>query len=76
MGNGFGVASMISLGIIGIILGIPLGILAIIFGAIGMSRKEKYAKAGFVMGIIDLVLGILLVIFVFSAFFGMLASIV
>lgn len=55
--NALGVSSLV-LGIIGLfIAGIPLGLLAIIFGAIGMSRKQRFSKAGFVLGIIDVVLG-------------------
>lgn len=65
-GNGLAVSGMI-LGIIGVALNlIPflpyvLGILAIIFGAIGLKKpiKKGMAKAGVILGIITLGLKIL-----------------
>jgi uncharacterized membrane protein YkgB len=57
---GFGIAALI-LGITGlVILGIVCGILAIVFGIIGMKRRLKgLAIAGLTLGIIDVV-GVLL----------------
>ena len=59
--NSFGVASLI-LGIIGILI-VPYlcSILAIIFGGVGMNRKQKYSVAGLVLGIIGLFTGIMLI---------------
>lgn len=73
--NGMGTAALV-LGIIGCI---PIigGILAIIFGRIGMRNAEQglatnggVAKAGFILGIIGLVLaviGVILYVIVFAA---------
>lgn len=69
--NGMGTAALV-LGILGIIGCIPIigGILAIIFGRIGMRNAEQglatnggVAKAGFILGIIGLVLAVIGVIF-------------
>ncbi|MCF8527611.1 MAG: DUF4190 domain-containing protein [Candidatus Nanopelagicales bacterium] len=69
--NGMGTAALV-LGILGIIGCIPIigGILAIIFGKIGMTKADQglannrgSAKAGFVLGIIGLALGVIGVIF-------------
>lgn len=73
--NGFGIASLV-LGICGLLfLGIILGPLAIIFGAIGISSNQKYSKAGLVLGIIDTVISVIALVFLtgllvslFSAF--------
>jgi uncharacterized membrane protein len=59
-----GVASLV-LGIIGLLFaGVILGVLAIIFGNIGMNRAKRgeatnggMAKAGLILGIIGVVLG-------------------
>ncbi len=53
--NSFGVAALV-IGIVGLVfMPVILGILAVIFGAIGMNKEQKYAKAGFILGIIDIV---------------------
>ncbi len=76
--NGMGTAALV-LGILGIIGCLPFlgGILAIIFGKMGMTRAEQglatnggAAKAGFVLGIISLVLyaiGLILYFVFFAA---------
>lgn len=69
--NGMGTAALV-LGILGVIGCIPVigGILAIIFGRIGMRNAEQglatnggVAKAGFILGIIGLVLAVIGIIF-------------
>lgn len=60
--NTFGKVSLI-LGIIGTILfPLVLSTLAIIFGAIGMNKGQKYSQAGLILGIIGWCIMILLVI--------------
>lgn len=54
--NGYGVSALI-LGIIGLyFFSFVLGTLAIIFGAIGMKNRQKYSKAGLILGIMDVCL--------------------
>lgn len=68
MGNVWGIVSII-LAIIGFFFaGIILGILAIIFGVIGLSKDDKkvYAKIGIILGIIVLIIGIIVLI-IFAA---------
>lgn len=63
-GGGFGITSFV-IGIVGLLfMGIVLGILAIIFGAIGMfNRKLKgLAIAGLILGIIDIVGAIIVIL--------------
>ncbi len=80
-GNGFGIASLV-LGIVSLAcfcfgLNIVLAILAIVFGAIHISRHKKVGGKGFgiagtVMGIISIVLGVVfwaLVILAFDGFY-------
>jgi hypothetical protein len=62
--NGMGVAALV-LGIVGFLIG-PCSILAIVFGRIGLNRaahgeatNRGMAQAGFVLGIVTLVLWIL-----------------
>ena len=62
--NGMGVAALV-LGVIGFLIG-PCSILAIIFGRIGLNRVARgeannkgVAQAGFVLGIVTLVLWII-----------------
>ena len=62
--NGFGVAALV-LGIIGLLFGLIFGVLAIIFGSLGMKRAQRgeatnggQAKAGFILGIISVALGV------------------
>lgn len=71
--NGMGTAAL-TLGVIGL-FALPLvaSVLAIIFGNIGMSRADAgiatnrgAAKAGFILGIIGLVLGLILLIIVYN----------
>ncbi len=53
--NGFGITAL-ACGIVGFfVFQIVLGVLAIIFGAIGMGKEQKYATAGLVWGIVDVV---------------------
>jgi hypothetical protein len=66
------------LGIVGVVLfwtfwfGIILGVLAIIFGAMGLSRAKSgapnkgMATAGLVLGIVSVVLGALFIVAIFS----------
>jgi hypothetical protein len=76
MRNGLGIAGMV-LGIISVVLFILswiaalIGILAIVFGAIGRSRVKKgqasnkgQATAGLVLGIIGTIVGIVFLIFI------------
>lgn len=70
--KGFGIASMI-LGIVAIVLfgiwqvSIPCGILAIIFGVLGIKAINKgMAIAGLVTGIIGLLISIFIIILLFS----------
>ncbi len=68
-GGGMGIASFVC-AIVGlIVLAIPLGILAIIFGILGMQGNRPYrglAKAGFIIGIIDVVVGLIVLIAIAS----------
>ena len=71
--TGIGTAALI-LGIIGIIIiwipfvsiaSIPIGILAVIFGALaywGQNRRDTYGLAGFILGLITIVLLIVSII--------------
>jgi Domain of unknown function (DUF4190) len=68
--NGLAIASLVC-GIVGLIIFAPiLGPLAIIFGAVGLSRAKSgaghrgMAIAGLVLGVIDVVLWIVLLIVV------------
>ncbi len=68
-GNGFGIAAL-SCSLVGLAYPI-LGILGIIFGAIGMSKNRKLRGlgiAGFVLGIIDL-LSVFLIAAIFIILF-------
>lgn len=62
MGAGFGIAALCC-GIAGLfVAGIPLGVCAIVFGAIGANRRLKgLAIAGLTLGVID-VIGALIVL--------------
>ena len=71
--NGMGTAAL-TLGIVGL-FAIPLvaSVLAIIFGNIGMSRADAgiatnrgAAKAGFILGIVGLVLALILLIIIYN----------
>jgi hypothetical protein len=76
--NGFATASLV-LGIIGLVMfwavWVPfvLGILAIVFGAIGRSRAKQgapnggLATAGLVLGIVSLVIAVLFFVLFFAA---------
>lgn len=81
--NGLGVAGMVC-GIIGLVLGfiplfgiffaVPLGILGVVFGAVGLRRAKRgeannrgMAIAGLVTGILALVVGIILFAAIYSA---------
>jgi hypothetical protein len=79
-GNGLAVTALV-LGIISIVFSwVPffdwvLAVLAIIFGAIGISTANKrggagkgMAVAGLILGVITVVLGVIFVIYVFSVF--------
>jgi hypothetical protein len=49
--------------LIGIFIGLVMGVLAIIFGSVGMSRANALGGAGKGMAVTGLVLGILTVVF-------------
>ncbi|MBK6354468.1 MAG: DUF4190 domain-containing protein [Saprospiraceae bacterium] len=73
--NGMGIAAMVCgiLGLVGIFSGfggLLLGILAIIFGAIGLKslNGRGMAKAGLVMGIIAVALSLLALLFILALF--------
>ena len=62
--KGFGIVSFI-FGILGfyVAFAIPFGLIAIIFGSIGLNKKLKgLAIAGFVLGLISLLLGIVILL--------------
>ena len=70
----YGTASLF-LGIIGLFLfPLALSTLAIIFGAVGIGKKQRYAKAGLILGIIGVVFAIILIVFFMSLFMAMLGS--
>jgi len=52
-----------------------LSILAIIFGAIGMNRNEKYAKTGVILGIITLTFMLMVIILFTAIFFSALTAV-
>lgn len=62
-GNGFGTTSLVC-GLVGLLLfPIILGTLAIIFGGVALNRKERIkglGVAGLVLGIVDVVIGIII----------------
>ncbi len=66
-GSGFSIASLV-FGILGLFfLGILFGPLAIVFGALGLSREGKgMAVAGMILGIIDLLIWVLLILAFFT----------
>ena len=60
-----GTASLV-LGILGFFLfPFVLSVLAIIFGAVGMNRNERHAKAGLILGIAGFIWGFLMILFFF-----------
>lgn len=68
--GGFGTASLV-LGIISlVILGLPCGILAIIFGSIAISKQQKYGSAGLILGLIGTLTSILIIFMLFSSIFS------
>lgn len=68
-GNGFGIAAL-SCALVG--ARVPFfGILAIVFGAIGMGKNRSLrglAIAGFVLGILELIISVLALIFILAFF--------
>ena len=68
-GNGFGIAAL-SCALVG--ARVPFfGVLAIIFGAIGMSKNRSLrglAIAGFVLGILELIISVLALIIILAFF--------
>jgi hypothetical protein len=68
-GNGFGIAAL-SCALVG--MRVPFfGVLAIIFGAIGMSKNRSLrglAIAGFVLGILELIISVLALIIILAFF--------
>lgn len=60
--NGWGIASFCC-AILGLLVAaVPMGILAIIFGAIGLGQAKKgLAIAGLTIGIVDVVLGLIII---------------
>ncbi|HRN96900.1 MAG TPA: DUF4190 domain-containing protein [Candidatus Saccharibacteria bacterium] len=74
--NGFAIASLV-LGVISVplvlawLISIPTGILAIIFGAISLkSPGRSMALAGLITGCVGLFLSVMLILFVFLAYFA------
>ena len=67
--KGLSIASMV-LGIVGLIIfALPCGILAIIFSIVGKKKGGKgFATAGLVLGIIDVVFGLIAIVTAISAF--------
>lgn len=68
-GNGMAVAALVC-GLVGLLLfGVVLGLLAIIFGAIGLSNANKspigagkgMATAGLILGIVDILFSLVLI---------------
>ena len=61
--KGMSIASMV-LGIVGLLVfALPCGILAIIFSILGKKKGGKgFATAGLVLGIIDVIFGILMIV--------------
>jgi len=58
--GGFGTTGLVC-GICSLILfGIPLGILAIVFGAIAMNKEQRFGVAGVVLGIVGMLAAILM----------------
>jgi len=69
----YGTASLVT-GIIGLIfLPIIFSPLAVIFGAIGIGKEQKFSKAGLTLGIMGCVGIILVFAFFFSVFMSLLA---
>ncbi len=71
--GGMGTAGLVC-GILGLFL-VPfvLNILAIIFGAIAIQRKQKYGQAGLTLGIIGLVLWAILISTIFTVLTNIVA---
>lgn len=78
-GNGFGVAALV-LGLVGLIIfswipginlftGIPLGILALIFGIIALSKAKSRGGKGKGTGIAGVILGVLTIIASIAIYF-------
>jgi len=71
--GGFGLAAYVC-GIIGLfIFPFILSTLAIIFGAIGMSRHQKFAVAGLVLGMVGWALMLFMFMITIAAFWGNIA---
>jgi hypothetical protein len=72
-GNGMAVAALV-VGLIGLVLfGVVMGILAIIFGALGIGKANKIggkgkgmAIAGLILGVVDILVFIVLMAVAFS----------
>ena len=71
--KGLSIASMV-LGLVGIVIAaLPCGILAIIFSVLGKKKGGKgFATAGLILGIIDVVFGLIAVVGVMSTFSALL----
>jgi hypothetical protein len=67
MGNGFGIGALIC-AIIGFFCCGILSVVAIILGAIGIGKDDEpgMAKAGLILGIVSLVVGLLVVFFLWG----------
>ena len=67
--KGLSIASMV-LGLVGLVVfALPCGILAIIFSILCKKKGGKgFATAGLVLGIIDVVFGLIAIVTTFSAF--------
>ena len=72
--GGMGTASLVC-GIVGLLIApFILSTLAIIFGAIGINRNEKYAKAGLILGIIGWVIMFIVFVFLWAVFMAFLGA--
>ena len=67
--KGLSIASMV-LGIVGLIIfALPCGILAVIFSILGKKKGGKgFATAGLILGIIDVVFGLIAIVTAISTF--------
>ena len=74
--GGFGTASLVT-GILGLLMfPFVLSVLAIIFGAIARSKRQRYGTAGLTLGIIGLVWGFILMAILATIWLSLLASLV
>ena len=71
---GYGVASLV-LGIMGLIIApIIFSVLAVIFGAVGMGKNQRYSKAGLILGIIGVVIKAVIIAFAWAVLMSELTA--